>query len=1052
MNEFNFNSTGFKYLLILLLSCGSAFGQEKPFACGTKDHDAPQEVMRMISRLPAIMAQQNARTNIGETRICRIAVDIDSDTYVKYERDTVAIIQKVIENIEKASKFFERETNIRLMVTSIRIFKDGGPDPYAAQNDIYALLNILASSGTNSTFDKKLYLYTKPVTGGFTGLAFLGGSYNVSALENILLILHETAHNFGALHSNSCEWPGGPIDFCGGVEGSECYDRSFEVSTTSSLMSPCGGNAAGRPLHPIIQAVIKAHAEANFAKIESAPLPVSLAGDITAIKGNFYSWPASVSAGSYQFSYATNSSFTGEVIRPTPFNGISLLQQTLGTTYFVRVRAVNSFGISNWSNSIKIKIDPDQPDVPVPLSPAAGSIFPSQQSVTLSFSNVPGATSYRIQVAPLYDFEFSYPTEEIITQNQFVYSTYLGGYKWRVKAIQGGKEGKWSETSYFSANPQLNSVGLFLPIAENGLNVPRTLPFTYLPSETYLNITITIADNPGFSNPIFRRNYKPYLEIADVAKDLPANTKLYFRVQGRPDDLINYPDRDQMDYVVEFNTGSISSPPGLTFLSEKNQLVFGRGNPKITVSKEHIWLGVIDAGFIKMDPKTLAYQAFNRSNTDGLLGVGLDNAVRTDDDLNVYVLNSGLAGILRKVKLVNEVPSPGALVTQILTTSNIRDYNPQNGIFWTQREIFKETSAGPVALRQLSDSQRIQDVRFHNNKAWILVVNTSPVYSSEIQVMDLVSPNTMYTINSSTSPAIGTFIDQIEIQNDGKIWLRQTDLSSYQNSIAYYNGSVWSVFNASNAPFGSQITGLALSPSGKPYMLASGNETQAYKFNNTSWEKAGAALPYRDFGGDLWVDKNESLWISNQYGLSVLFSEASLPVTLVDFSAVREGDLVTVRWEVADQIDMSKYVVEHSTDVKTFKAISETPAVDTTFYSFTHHKPAPGINYYRLKSIETDGDFAYSKVVAVNFTNAENTIFYPNPVSNQLHVKIRPDLVGHSGRINIFAVDGKLIFGKNIAGLKEQEQIDVSNLAAGSYWIRIENTASTSSTMVQVAR
>jgi hypothetical protein len=1052
MNESNFTPTAFKYLLILLLSYGSAFSQEKPFACGTKDHDAPQEVMRMISGLPAIMAQQNARANAGETRICRIAVDIDSDTYVKYQRDTVAIIQKVIENIEKASKFFERETNIRLMVTSIRIFKDGGPDPYAGQSDIYALLYILANNATEPNFDKKLYLYTKPVTGGFTGLAFLGGSFNVSSLENILIILHETAHNFGALHSNSCEWPGGPIDFCNGVEGFPCYDKSFETSTTSSLMSPCGGNAAGRPLHPIIQAVIKAHAETNFAKIESPPLPVALAGDVTAIKGNFYAWPASVRALSYQFSYSTNSSFTDEFILTSPFNGISLLQHTLGITYFVRVRAVNSFGVSNWSNTVKIRIDPDQPDVPVALSPVSGSIFPSQQSVTLSFSNVPGASAYRIQVAPLYDFEFSYPTEEIITQNQFVYSTYLGGYKWRVKAIQGGKEGKWSKESYFSANPQLNSVGLFLPIPENGLNVPRTLPFTYVPSETYLNITITIASNPGFNNPIFRRNYKPYSEVADVAKNLPANTKLYFRVQGRPDDLINYPDRDQMDYVVEFTTGSISAPAGLTFLSEKNQLVFGRGNPKITVSNAHIWLGVIDAGFIKLDQKTLTYQAFNRANTDGLLGVGLDNAVRTDHDLNVYVLNSGLAGIIRKVKLTNEAPSPDALLTQISTTSNIRDYNPQNGIFWTQREILKETPAGLVTLRQVSESQRIQDVRFLNNKAWIILVNTSPSYSSEILVMDLSNPSLIYTINSSTSPAIANFIDQIEIQSDGKIWLRQTELSSNQNSIAYYNGSSWSVFNAANAAFGSRITGLGLSPAGKPYVLASGNEAQVYKFNNTTWEKTGAALPYRDFGGDLLVDKNESFWISNPYGLSVLASEAALPVTLVDFSAVKEADLVTLKWEVADQIDMLKYVVEHSIDVKAFKAIGETPATDTTSYSLTHHKPAPGINYYRLKSLETDGDFAYSKIIAVNFNNAENTVFYPNPVSSRLHLKIRPDLIGLSGRIVMFTADGKLILEKNIHGFKEQEHIDVSNLAAGSYWVRIENKTQASSTMVQVTR
>ncbi|MCE6992939.1 zinc-dependent metalloprotease [Dyadobacter sp. CY323] len=1050
MNGLTFTSTGSKFVLILLLSCTFAFSQEKPFMCGTKDHDAPQEVMRLMRRLPAIMSQQNARTTAGELRLCRIAVDIDSDTYVKYQRDTAAIIQIVTENIEKASKFFEREANIRMMVTSIRIFKDDGPDPYAGQSDIYALLNILANSAADLNFDKKLYLYTKPLTGEFAGLAFLGGSYNVSTLENVKIIMHEIAHNFGAMHSNSCEWPGGPIDFCGGVEGGDCYDKSFEISTTKSLLSSCGGNVVETPLHPMIQAVIKAHAEANFAKMESSPMPVSLAGDITAIKGDFYAWPASISAKSYEFSYSTEVNFAGEIIEPTPFNGVRLMTQTLGTNYFVRVRAINSLGTSAWSNTVKIRIDADRPDLPLILGPASGSISASQQAVTLSFSTVPGATAYRIQVTPLYDFDFSDPTDEIIVQNEFVYTPYLGGYKWRVKAIQGGKTGRWSETGYFSANPQLNVIGLFLPIPENGLNVPRTLPLSYLPNQIYPNVTVTIADNPGFNNPLFRRNYTPLVEIVDVFKDLPANTKLYLRVQGRTNDLLNYPDRDVMDYIVEFTTGSSNSPGGLTFLSEKNQLVFGRMNPKIAVSKEHIWLGVIDAGFIKMDQKALTYQTFNRDNTDGLLGVGVDNAVRTDDELNVHVLNFGKPGTFRKVKLVNEVPSPDALVTQIVTASNIQGYSPQYTVFWTQHVVFKETPSGPVMLRQLSDSEYIRDIRFYNNKAWILLNNNSPVYHNEILVMDLGNPNLTYTINSTTSPAVSRFIDQVEIQNDGKIWLRQIDSDSYLSTIAYYNGSGWSVFNAGNAPFGSQVTGLGISPSGKAYILASGNETQVYRFTDTKWEKVGATLPFRNFGGDLWIDKNESFWISNRYGLSRLASEAALPVTLVNFTAAAEGDVVALHWEVTDQVDMDKYVAEHSTDAKTFRALGETPAMDTAFYTLTHYNPSPGINYYRLKSIETDADFAYSKVIAVNLTNAGDMVFYPNPVTDQLRVKVRPDLIGQSGRIKIFAADGKWVFGKKIGRFREQEQIDVSNLAAGNYWIRIENKAEVSSKLVHV--
>jgi hypothetical protein len=1050
MNGFTLSSTGFKFLLIFLLSYGTVFSQEKVFVCGTKDDDAPQEVKQLMSRLPEIMERQNARTAAGELRICRITVDIDSDTYVKYERDTAAIIQKVTENIEKASKFYEREVNIRLVITSIRIFKDGGPDPYAGETDMFTLYSILGGRvSLNTNFDKRIYLYTKSVT-GYRGMALLGGSYNVAPLENIDIILHELAHNFGSFHSNNCSWPGGPFDHCLTVEGG-CYDKSLERSTTNSLMSLCGGNFGGRALHPLIKAVIKEQAETYFPKIESAPQPVALAGNITAIKGDFYAWPASLRARSYEFSYATNGGFSDQVIQPTAPNGISLLPQILGTEYFIRVRALNAFGTSAWSNTVKIRIDPNQPDVPVILAPATGTIFPSQTNVTLSFSNVPGATAYRIQVTALNDFDFTNPTDQIITQNQFVASTYLGGYKWRVKAIQGGKTGRWSETGYFSANPQLNATGLFLPIREDGLNVSSTLPLLYLPNETYQNITVTIANNPSFANPLYQRNYTPYSEVADVFKGLPANTKLYLRVQARPNDVINYPDRYQIDYTVEFTTGSINTPAGLTFLSEKNQPVFGRMNQKITLSKENIWLGVVDEGFLKLDPKTLTYQAFNRDNTDGLLGVDLENAIRTDNDQNVFVLNSGALGDFRKVKLVNEIPSPGATLTQIVTNS-IQDYNPQNAIFWTQREIFRETPGGPVLLRQLSGSQSIKDIRFYSNKAWIIQVNFSPVYSSEILVMDLNDPNQVYTINSSTSPAIWNFIEQIEVRNDGKIWLRQSDYSTGQNSIAYYNGSSWSGFNAGNAPFGSRITGLAISSSGSAYVLASGIETQVYKFNNVNWEKAGAALPFRDFGADLWIDKNESFWISSRYGLSMLASEAALPVTLVDFSAATEGNLVTLNWKVTDQIEMSKYVVEHGTDGKTFRAIGETPAIDTAFYSLTHYDPARGINYYRLKSIETDADFAYSKVIAVNLSNMEDMVFYPNPATNKLQVKVRSDLINQPGTITIFTADGKRILSKDIGNLKDRENIDVSNLNAGIYLIRIENNLTAGSEMIQVVR
>ena len=424
----------------------------------------------MMSQLPAIMARQNTRAAAGEMRICRVAVEIDSDTYVKYERDTAAIIQTVISNVEKCSKFYEREANFRMMVTSIRIFKDTEPNPYANAYDVHTMLTILAGRQvSDQNFDKRIYLYTKPVGGGASGVAFIGGVYNVSPLENVGTLMHEFAHNFGSYHTNNCGWPGGPLDYCDGVEG-DCYTKSSEINTKGSLMSRCGNNGAGEALHPMVQAVIKQHAEVTFAKMESAPQAPSLPGDITAVKGDFYTWPASTLASTYEFSYSTDANFNGETVETTAVNGINLLKQTLGAEYFVRVRARNAFGTSDWSNTVKIRIDPDQPDLPVLLDPANHAFLPAQLPMTLSFSNVPGAASYQVQVSPLSDFNFAYPASEIISGNQYNYVPYFGGFKWRVRAIVNGKTGKWSETGYFSANARLNMVGLFLPVPDNLLS------------------------------------------------------------------------------------------------------------------------------------------------------------------------------------------------------------------------------------------------------------------------------------------------------------------------------------------------------------------------------------------------------------------------------------------------------------------------------------------------------------------------------------------------------------------------------------------------------
>ena len=1036
----------FLFSLLLLVLTSNVFAQEKPIVCGTDDSAITPEVAEQMRMLPQIMQKQNARISAGEMTVCRISVDIDSYTYLQYEKDTSAIIQKVIENIQKCSQLYELEINTRLVVTSIRILKDTDIDPYAATSDVSTQLGVLANRPVSDfNFDKRVYLYTKPPTSGPVGVAYIGGGYNVSPLEGVGTIIHELAHNFGSVHTNDCAWPGGPIDYCG-IEGS-CYDKSLETSTFGYILSRCGN---GQTFHPLCKAIIKNHAETYFSKILAAPEAIQLPSNLTVAKGYFYAWPASIHAKFYQLSYSLQSDFSTETVVTTPFNGLQLLALNKGSEYFVRVRAINSLALTNWSNVIKIKIDPDQPDTPVPSSPALNSIVPGFQPVTLSFSSVPGATSYQIQVTGAYDPDFSYPSNEIITQNQFTFTPYYGAYNWRVKAIQGTKKGEWSAISFFSANPKLN-IGLFMPIPSNMLNAPRTFPFSYQPSDYYAKVRITVADNLNFTNPLFQKNYAPFLEFTDVLKNLPANKELFFRVQERNRDLSKYPDRDFIDYIVRFTTGSDTSPSGLTFLNGIDQPVFGYTNQKITLSNDHVWFAQVNQGFIKMNQESLTYEVINRENSAGLLGVGVEQSIHADNNLNIHILNNSLSNSFLQVKLANEVPSASAEISRFYFSGYIQDHNPVYKLYWTQREIYKESDFSLSLIKQISQNQYINQIKIYNNKAWILLVNTN-TNSSEIMVMDLNDPNSVQKIDHTTSPAIADYIQQIEIQSDGKVWLRQVDVNSNVNSIAFFNGTSWSGFNSGNSLFGTQITGLSISPLNKAYVLASGSQTQVYKYNGTSWEKAGDAFPYQNFGGDLWVDKHENFWISNVYGLSRFSFSPPLPVTLIRFEAVQETSSVALRWEVADEIDMAKYLVEHSKDGKSFSPFAEVTANKNTFYSTIHATPSKGINYYRLKSLETDNDFAYSKIISINFSGNNELVLFPNPTSDQIRVKVTSNLIGQPAHIRFVASDGKEIFNKNVEKLKATETLDVSNITGGTYVIRIENERETTSKIVEVIK
>lgn len=114
--------------------------------------------------------------------------------------------------------------------------------------------------------------------------------------------------------------------------------------------------------------------------------------------------------------------------------------------------------------------------------------------------------------------------------------------------------------------------------------------------------------------------------------------------------------------------------------------------------------------------------------------------------------------------------------------------------------------------------------------------------------------------------------------------------------------------------------------------------------------------------------------------------QAALPVELLQFEAATENTGNLLYWKVATEVELQGYELESSSDgitfvTRAFVDAKSNGAVGTTDYSFFDSNADPLV-YYRLRNVDFDGSFEYSKIIVVKRSVKEWSI-YPNPIRTQ---------------------------------------------------------------------
>ena len=167
-----------------------------------------------------------------------------------------------------------------------------------------------------------------------------------------------------------------------------------------------------------------------------------------------------------------------------------------------------------------------------------------------------------------------------------------------------------------------------------------------------------------------------------------------------------------------------------------------------------------------------------------------------------------------------------------------------------------------------------------------------------------------------------------------------------------------------------------------------------------------------------------------------------LPLDLTAFIAqIKNDKTVQLNWLTANEVKTSHFDIERSTNGVAFVKIETVKANGKSgdAYSTFDKTPSKGINYYRLKMVDNDGTFAYSKVISVNLDNPNQKEWgvYPNPTKASIVVEYP---LSTKAQISVLNVVGQL--QKQITTENSLTTIQLQELPAGMYFICI-NTEGT---------
>ncbi|MFD2515079.1 T9SS type A sorting domain-containing protein [Pontibacter locisalis] len=187
---------------------------------------------------------------------------------------------------------------------------------------------------------------------------------------------------------------------------------------------------------------------------------------------------------------------------------------------------------------------------------------------------------------------------------------------------------------------------------------------------------------------------------------------------------------------------------------------------------------------------------------------------------------------------------------------------------------------------------------------------------------------------------------------------------------------------------------------------------------------------------------------SARTAVTATITPSPLPIQLAYFTGNTADNKVQLQWVTASEINNDRFEIERSKNGRNFEKIGTVKgngnSAQMLRYNFTDANGGSGTVYYRLRQVDYNGEFSYSKVISFSLGNLPETGIveaYPNPFNSELKMIVTVPSTGEVS-LEIVNTSGKIVYTDKKYMLEGVNDVylPLSSLSSGLYVLKLSGT------------